>query len=111
MALNTAPSDHSTSPENFPDNRTRISNEVRSVLKECGGIDIAPAALVDGLVDVVTYECAELRDRIASRIVGKLIGRYDDLSDEKLERLAYVVLKHYEDNSGDIQIAFDDTED
>lgn len=98
------------SPETFPENRKRIEREIRDALAY-GGMQIAPQVMVDELVDVVVAECMELRERIASKIVGPLIGRYEDgLNDLQLETLAMVVEYHYETDTGAIDIAFDPTQ-
>lgn len=95
----------SQSPEDFPKNRKRIERELRDALK-AGGIDIAPQPLLAELVGVVVAECTELRDRVATRIIGPLVGRYENFDDDQLERLGYIVLRHYVDDAGAIQIDF-----
>lgn len=95
-------------PDNLPENRARLEREFRDALRT-GGMHIFPQRLLDELVDVATCECIELRSRIASKIIGPIIGRYEvggegGISDEKLEFLATVVEYHYEDDDGNIQL-------
>lgn len=97
------------SPESFPENRKRLEREFRDALKS-GGLDIVPQRILDECVDVAVAECMELRERIAGRIVGPLIGRYENgLNDLQLETLAMVIEYHYETDTGAIDIAFDPT--
>jgi hypothetical protein len=90
------------SPETFPKNRARIAKEVLAAAKDADVI--LPQVLVDDLVEVAVCECIELRERIASRILGVLIDRGEGCTAEQLERLAYIVEQHFEDETGSIEL-------
>lgn len=84
------------SPENFAENRLRISREFKSA-----GV---PAKLINDCVDIAVAECLELRDRIANRIIGQLIDRGGGLTEEQLEKLAYIVEYHFCDAEGSVEV-------
>ena len=97
------------SPENYPENRRRIDREIRDACL-AGGLHIVPQKVVDELTAVVIAECTELRERIANRIVGTCIGRYEcggvaGINDKQLEMLCSVIEYHFEDDQGTIHIA------
>ena len=83
-------------PEELPENLKRIRKEINAVLDDYSS---GPAGdkMTDSLVDVVVAECMELRERIAGRILGQVAERYESVSSEQIEKLANVVLWHYED--------------
>jgi hypothetical protein len=92
------------------ENKARIRKEIKDALE--GALNDAfhghvpdQERVVDNLVEVVVAECTELRERIADRIIGPLVGRYEDgLNNDRLEILAHVVRSHYETNTGEIEL-------
>ena len=90
------------SPENFPENKARILKEIQAAAAYAKTI-LSPQLQSD-LVEVVVAECIELRERIAERIIDKLADRGEGLSQEQLERLAWIVLYHYESSDGFIDV-------
>ncbi len=93
------------SPETFANNRQRIAREIKDAAKDAAVV--LPKRLLDDLIEIVVAECVELRERVSQRIIGQLVGRYDDLDDAKLELLAFVVENHYVDATGAIELAYE----
>ena len=90
-------------PENLPENRLRIRREILDVLKDHSSV--LPKKAIEELIDVVTAELVELRERIAERIIEPVIGRYENgITDTQLTILQHVILQHYEDAAGEIQL-------
>jgi hypothetical protein len=95
----------SRNPEEMAENKARIRKEIQAVVSDRANTMLTNTPLIDDLVEVVVAECTELRERIAERIIDPLIGRYEDgLDNDRLEILKHVILSHYEDSIGSIEL-------
>lgn len=93
-----------TKPAPAPERTGLRQATIRKLTKraiKAAGIDIPSIALVDEVTKLVTLRCEETRARLSS-MVQRCIGH--GITDDHLDRLAWVLETHWVDENGEEQI-------